>query len=135
MRLDPLRTAVAALALGPNVAFAPFRGPPPDRARRSDAKSLRRCPTDNPPSIAPTTRLRRSRDKDLAMHAGLLRRQKAIRPNPIRESPDDSIKRENALTRSPGKTTRQYLEARSLEHAAAKRRLPNSVNGQPAQIC
>src|ERR1700733_9163263 len=32
---------------------------------------------DNPPSIASTTRRRRSTDKDLAMHASLLRRQKA----------------------------------------------------------
>ena len=32
---------------------------------------------DNPPSIAPMTRLRRSTDKDLAMLASLLRRQKA----------------------------------------------------------
>jgi hypothetical protein len=32
---------------------------------------------DNPPAIAPTTRLRRSTDKDLAMQASLLRRQKA----------------------------------------------------------
>jgi len=38
MRLDPLRMAVAALALGPNIALAPFLSPPPDRARRTDAK-------------------------------------------------------------------------------------------------
>src|SRR5271169_4696622 len=53
---------------------------------------------DNPPSIAPTTRLRRSTDKDLAMHASLLRRPEAgIRTTPIRESPDDSIGAKNAL--------------------------------------
>jgi hypothetical protein len=37
--------AVAALALGRNIALAPFHGPPPDRARRTDAKSLRRRST------------------------------------------------------------------------------------------
>ena len=42
MRLDPLRVAVAALTLGPDVALAPFLSPPPDRARRADAKPLRR---------------------------------------------------------------------------------------------
>src|SRR5580692_11346572 len=29
MRLDPLRMAVAALELGPNIALAPFLSPPP----------------------------------------------------------------------------------------------------------
>src|SRR5277367_2258676 len=38
MRLDPLRVAVAALELGPNIALAPFLRPPPDRARRAYAK-------------------------------------------------------------------------------------------------
>jgi hypothetical protein len=42
MRLDPLRMAVAALALGPKIALAPFHGPPPDRARGTDAKPLGR---------------------------------------------------------------------------------------------
>jgi hypothetical protein len=42
MRLDPLRVPVAALALGPDVALAPFLSPPPDRARRAYAKPLRR---------------------------------------------------------------------------------------------
>ena len=42
MRLDPLRVAVAALALGLNITLAPLHGPPPDRARHTDAKSLRR---------------------------------------------------------------------------------------------
>jgi len=42
MRLDPLRMAVAALALGPNIALAPFPSPPPDRARRTHAKTLGR---------------------------------------------------------------------------------------------
>jgi hypothetical protein len=32
--------AVAALALGPDIAVAQFHGPPPDRARRTDAKAL-----------------------------------------------------------------------------------------------
>jgi hypothetical protein len=45
MRLDPLRMAVAALALGPDIALAPFLSPPPDRARRAYAKSLRRRST------------------------------------------------------------------------------------------
>ena len=45
MRLDPLRMAVAALALGPDIALAPFLCPPPDRARRTYAKSLRRRST------------------------------------------------------------------------------------------
>ena len=45
MRLDPLRMAVAALALGPNIALAPFLSPPPDRARRADPKSLSRRST------------------------------------------------------------------------------------------
>jgi hypothetical protein len=48
MRLDPLRMAVAALALGPDIALAPFHGPPPDRARRADAKPLSRRPTRQP---------------------------------------------------------------------------------------
>ena len=33
MRLDPLRMAVAALALGPNIALAPFLSPPPGTVR------------------------------------------------------------------------------------------------------
>jgi hypothetical protein len=40
-----------------------------------DALTPNRCAAarhDNPPSIAPTTRLRRSTDKDLAMHASPL---------------------------------------------------------------
>jgi hypothetical protein len=45
MRLDPLRMAVAALELGPNIALAPFLSPPPDRARRAYAKPLRRRST------------------------------------------------------------------------------------------
>src|ERR1700733_4259307 len=45
MRLDPLRMAVAALELGPNIALSPFLSPPPDRARRADAKPLRRRST------------------------------------------------------------------------------------------
>jgi hypothetical protein len=45
MRLDPLRMAVAALALGPDLALAPFLSPPPDRARRAHAKSLGRRST------------------------------------------------------------------------------------------
>ena len=32
MRLDPLRMAVAALALGPDIALALFLSPPADRA-------------------------------------------------------------------------------------------------------
>jgi hypothetical protein len=48
MRLDPLRVAVAALALGPDIALAPFHDAPPDRARRADAKPLRRRPTRQP---------------------------------------------------------------------------------------
>jgi hypothetical protein len=45
MRLDPLRVAVAALAL-----ISPSRRscPPPDRARRADAKPLRRRSTRQP---------------------------------------------------------------------------------------
>ena len=49
MRLDPLRMAVAALALGPNIALAPFLSPPPDRARRAHAKPLQ-------PPLGTTTR-------------------------------------------------------------------------------
>jgi hypothetical protein len=45
MRFDPLRMAVAALELGPNIALAPFLSPPPDRARRAYAKPLRRRST------------------------------------------------------------------------------------------
>jgi hypothetical protein len=37
--------AVAALELGPNIPLAPFLSPPPDRARRTHAKSLRRRST------------------------------------------------------------------------------------------
>ena len=48
MRLDPLRMAVAALKLGPNIALTSFLSPPPDRARRTHAKSLRRRPTRQP---------------------------------------------------------------------------------------
>jgi hypothetical protein len=42
MRLDPLRMAVTALAPGPDVALASLLSPPPDRARRANAKPLRR---------------------------------------------------------------------------------------------
>jgi hypothetical protein len=42
MRLDPLRVAVAALALGCHIAIASLLSPPPDRARRAYAKPLRR---------------------------------------------------------------------------------------------
>src|SRR5271154_6781679 len=35
IRLDPLRMAVAALELGPNIALALLLSPPPDRARRA----------------------------------------------------------------------------------------------------
>jgi hypothetical protein len=35
MGLDALRMAVSALALGSNIALAPFLCPPPDRARRA----------------------------------------------------------------------------------------------------
>jgi hypothetical protein len=45
MRLDPLRMAIAALALGPDIALAPLQGPPPDRARRAHAKPLSRRST------------------------------------------------------------------------------------------
>ena len=78
MRLDPLRMAVAALELGPNIALAPL-----PRARHRialDALTPNRCAAarhDDPPSIAPTTRLRRSTDKDLAMRASPLRRPEA----------------------------------------------------------
>jgi hypothetical protein len=50
MRLDPLRMAVAALALGPDIALAPFHGPPPDRARRTDAKPLS-CRSTRQPAL------------------------------------------------------------------------------------
>ena len=45
MRFDPVRMAVAALELGPNIALAPFLSPPPDRTRCTHAKSLRRRST------------------------------------------------------------------------------------------
>ena len=45
MRLDPLRMAIAALALGPDITLAPLQGPPPDRARRAHAKPLSRRST------------------------------------------------------------------------------------------
>jgi hypothetical protein len=45
VRLNPMRMAVAALELGPNIALALFLSPPADRARRTNAKSLRRRPT------------------------------------------------------------------------------------------
>jgi hypothetical protein len=48
MRLDPLRMAVAALALGPDIAFAPFHGLPTVRARRADAEPLSRRSTRQP---------------------------------------------------------------------------------------
>src|SRR5580693_6776111 len=48
IRLDPLRMAVVGLALGPDIALAPFHGPAPDRARRADAKPLSRRPTRQP---------------------------------------------------------------------------------------
>ena len=93
MRLDPLRMAVAALALGPNIALAPFLSPhrtaldalPPNRCAHPDydqplfviwlCKKHHRH--DNPRFIAATTRLRRSTDKDLAMYASPLRRPEA----------------------------------------------------------
>jgi hypothetical protein len=52
MRLDPLLMAVAALELGPNVALAPLLSPPPDRARRADAESLRHRSTRRSPTIS-----------------------------------------------------------------------------------
>jgi hypothetical protein len=48
MRLDPLRMAIAALELGPNIALAPFQSPLPDRARRAHAKSRSRRSTRQP---------------------------------------------------------------------------------------
>jgi len=48
MRLGPLRMAVASLALGPDIALAPFHGPPPDRARRTHAKPMSRRSTRQP---------------------------------------------------------------------------------------
>ena len=48
MRLDPLRMAVAALALGPDIALALFLSPPADRARRADAKPPSRRSTRQP---------------------------------------------------------------------------------------
>jgi hypothetical protein len=67
MRLDPLRMAVAALALGPKIALALFHGPPPDRARRTDAKALSRRPTRQ-------SALNRANDtpSEVTMHASLL---------------------------------------------------------------
>src|SRR5271156_134302 len=50
MRLDPLRMAVAALALGPDIAFAPFLSPPADPARCPDGKTLRR-PAPRQPAL------------------------------------------------------------------------------------
>jgi hypothetical protein len=77
MRLDPLRMAVAALELGPKIAFAPSLSPP---SIALEALTPNRCAAarhDDPPSIASTTRLRRSTDKDLAMHASPLHRPEA----------------------------------------------------------
>jgi hypothetical protein len=45
VRLDRVRVAVTALALGRHIAIAPLHGPPPDRARPTDAKSLSRRST------------------------------------------------------------------------------------------
>src|ERR1700734_2991831 len=45
MRLDPLRMAGAALALGPGIALAPVHRPPPGRARRTAPKPLSRRST------------------------------------------------------------------------------------------
>jgi hypothetical protein len=45
VRLNPVRMAVAALELGPNIALALLLSAPADRARRTDAKSLSRRPT------------------------------------------------------------------------------------------
>jgi hypothetical protein len=42
MCLDPLRMAVATLALGPDIALAPYHGPPPN------AKPLSRGSTRQP---------------------------------------------------------------------------------------
>src|SRR6202020_22480 len=49
MRLDPLRMAVAALELGPNIALALFLSPPADRARRAHAEPFSSRPTRQPP--------------------------------------------------------------------------------------
>jgi hypothetical protein len=78
MRFDPLRMAVAARELGPNIALAPW-----PRARHRialDALTPNRCAAarhDDPHLIAPTARLRRSMDKDLAMRASPPRRPEA----------------------------------------------------------
>ena len=75
MRLDPLRMAVAALSL-----TSPSRRSCARHRIALDALTPNRWAAarhDNPLSIAPTTRLRRSTDKDLAMHASPLRRPEA----------------------------------------------------------
>jgi hypothetical protein len=88
MRLNPLRMAVAALELRPNIVLALLLSPQPDRPRRVNAESLPCRSTRQSSSIAPTTRLRRSTDKDLAMHASLLSPARSMNQNKVdREFP------------------------------------------------
>ena len=48
MGLNPVRMAVAALELGPNIALALFLSPPADRARRAHAEPFSSRPTRQP---------------------------------------------------------------------------------------
>src|SRR5579863_9924058 len=97
MRLDPVRMAVAALALGPNVALAPFLSPPPDRARRAHAKPLGRRSTRQ----SALNRVNDTPAKVNGQRSGHARQP----PSPARSMnqnqadsgiPHDSIRKENA---------------------------------------
>ena len=60
--LNPMRVAVAALALGRHIALPLFLGPPADRARRAHPEPFSRRPTRQSPFDSPndtTTKVNR----------------------------------------------------------------------------
>lgn len=73
--LDLRRPAIAALRLGRRRALLNHQLPPADRARSTHPEPFRRRRRDIPPSIAATTRSRRSRDSARPIPAGLRPRQ------------------------------------------------------------
>src|SRR5277367_3730962 len=101
MRLDPLRMAVAALELGPNIALAPFLSPPPDRARRAHAEPFSRRPTRQPPFNRPDDTAGEGQPIRLGpcTPASFAGQKHESEPTRFGNPPYDSIGRENALER------------------------------------
>jgi len=71
------RLAIAALPLCGEIALLLQPATPADRTRRAYPEPYRRLAARKPCSMASTTRRRRSMERALAMHAGLLRQHAA----------------------------------------------------------